>query len=241
MTKMNQPFPALEPFRFLVDDEIRPFWDDQRQDLTALAAVLAPGGQAVKEIGSGVFVVHEHTVPVNHAEIILGVLPHCWVRTDVDGAQESVRRMTPDEVAGWVLFSQSKTNNQPFDVKVNYNKALASASAKNNGNRVEGVAGQTFIPTDLQEVSQLFGVNQNGYTYLPAGSVFSVRFQLMPQQPANAAPVAGDQYGPPFQMQIGAGDPGWRIDFAGAAVFGLRLPQVRYEALLRARRIGDLE
>jgi hypothetical protein len=221
---LNFPYPAVDPLGFLVDDEIRPFIIDIRHDLTGT------GAQAAPIQSTGVFIVHEHVVPEDVAEIVMGVFPHCWARTNVGAVVaplESVHLLDFNAIAGFVLFDNSKNNNQPFLVSNDYNKATVATFPNDRDRDVKG--GTTFIDNDAPVLENIGMRNPYTTTYLPAGSTFRVLFQLAPMAPVNGVPN-------PYQIGTGTN----RIDFAGALVFGLRMPQQKYNQLLIARRMGGL-
>jgi hypothetical protein len=212
--------------RFVVDEQIRPFDEDIRHDLTGT------GAQACPILSTGLFIVHEHTVPKGTAEIVTGIFPHCWARTNPGSPQESIALLAAIDVAGWVLFDTSKANNQPFPVSNNYNQGAALATANDRARDV--VRGTTFLANDGPLLSATNMQNPLRMIYLPAESVFRVLFRLAP-----VLTVA--EGGVPNPFVIGAaGVAGKRIDFAGALVTGVRMPQELYESLVRARRDGML-
>jgi hypothetical protein len=215
--------PAIDPMLFLSDENIKPFHFDERHDLTAANAI---------KVSTNLFVVHKHVVPKDTAEVILAVTPHCWARTDPGGANESVALMTPAQVAGWVLFASRKGNGQPYVVRTNYNEPLASAAVANDKNR-DDIEGSTFLYDQPQHGASLGFLNPLTTFFLPAGTEFSVTFRLAPQTTvANGGTVK--------QMQIGAGAAGLRLDFAGALVSGLTMPQQLYNQLFKERLMGHL-
>ena len=226
-TPLGIPYPTVDALSFLIDDEIRPFFLDERHDL---ADTNAP------KISTGIFVVHDHEVPKDTAEVILGVLGHCWRRDNPTTAEENLVWLDPDTYAGAVLFNWTKANNQPFLVETNYN--LPSLSSAPNDKDRQRLAGSTFL-SSASARSGAFVVDGGlkdplKGTYLPAGSRFRVTFRLAPISAANppAAPwVLGANPEP---------DTNNRIDCAGAAVFGVRMPQRLYEHLRIARRNGLL-
>jgi hypothetical protein len=222
MTHLGFPYPAIDPLAFLVDDEIRPFQIDIRHDLTGT------GAQACPTLSNGLFIVHDHVVPDNTAEVIMGVFPHVWERTNVGLVTASVKLLDFRDVAGWVLFDSTKDNNQPFLVQNNYNKPTIAAAPNDLDRDTE--RGSTFLSDDAPIIENIGMRNPLSTIYLPAKSLFRVLFSLTP-----AAPPPNNI---PNPYQIGVGPK--RIDFAGALVFGLRMPQQTYDQLKIARRNGQL-
>ena len=173
-------------------------------------------------------------MPKNTAEVILAITPHCWVRTDPGGADESVALLSPAVVAGWVLFGSRKGSGQPYVVKTNYNEPLSSAFPPPiNDNIRDVIEGTTFLYEQPQHGAALGFMNPLTTILLPAETEFIVTFRLTPQLSAAAGGI-------PVQMQIGAGIPGKRIDFAGALVSGLAMPQQLYNQIFRDRQRGLL-
>ncbi len=222
---MSKYYPAVDPLGFLVDDEIRPFEIDIRNDLTGT------GAQACPIKSTGVFIVHEHTVPANTAEVIHDVFPHCWRRTNPGAADESAALIPFALVAGWVLFDSAKANNQPFLVENDYNIPTVAATP-NNTNR-QKTRGTTFLADNAPIMNNVGMRNPLHTIYLPAGSVFQVLFRLVPLTAAAVVPN-------PFTIGVNAIGAGNRIDFAGARVSGVRMPQQMYADLKIARRKGEL-
>lgn len=232
------PYPAIDPLAFLVDDEIRPFIIDKRQDLTGT------GTQACPTLSSGIFIVHEHIVPNKTAEIVMGVFPHCWVRTNV-GANidsppaESVELLSPMATAGFVLFDATKNNNQPFIVENDYNIPTVAAFPNNTARQV--LRGNTFGAADALAYSALGMQNPLTTIYLPGGSIFRIIFRLVPElATANPSTAAAPGLPNPFVIGAGGEPSSKRIDFAGALVYGVRMPQEMYGHLRNARRLGQL-
>lgn len=219
--QLGFPFPAIDPLAFLVDDEIRPFEIDIRHDLTGT------GAQACPTIATGQFIVHEHRVPENTAEVIMGVFPHLWARNGIATPSESVVQLTPIQVAGSVLFTLQKDGNQPYIIENNYNKP-STAAAPNDTDR-EVLSGSTWLPVDAPVINNISMQNPLKTIFLAPGSIFRVVFSLTPD--AILTPI-------PNPWQIGAGT--YRIDFAGALVSGVRLPRTVYDQLKVARRAGQL-
>lgn len=220
------PYPAIDPLRFLVDDEIRPFDIDQRFDLTGT------GAQACPVVSSGIFIVHQHVVPDNTAEVIQNVHPHCWRRTDVGTPDESVALLDPAQIQGFVLFDRSKDNNQPYLVEHNYNSPTTAANPNNTDRQT--VRGDTWISNDEPLVRDAGMFNPLSGIYLPPKSIFRVLFRLAPLASANGIP---NPYYIPNQPPPATGK---RIDFAGAKVSGVRMPVQTYDKLRVARRKGQL-
>lgn len=219
------PYPATSPMQFLVDDEIRPFEIDIRHDLTGT------GLEACPILSSGVYIVHEHVVPDNTAEVVLNVYPHCWARTNIGDPDESVQQLDPLQTAGFVLFDVTRDNGQPTLVENNYNKPTLAASP--NDRDRDSVRGKTFTSPHAP-LLQLAGLQTPlGALYYPARSTFRVIFRLAPVAPANAVDgyIIGSPTAPPDAK---------RIDFAGALVTGVRMPQQTYDQLKTARRKGLL-
>lgn len=227
MTPLGFPYPAIDPLAFLVDDEIRPFQVDQRHDLTGV------GAQACPIASTGVFIVHEHVVPDNTAEVIMGVFPHVWERTNVGLVTESVRLLDYRLVAGWVLFDSTKDDNQPFLVSNDYNKATIAAAPNDTNRDIQ--RGTTFLTEDAPFLSNVGMRNPLSTIHLPARSRFRVLFSLLPTAPPpNNIPN-------PYQIPtVAVPAPPNRIDFAGALVFGVRMPAQTYDQLKIARRKGQL-
>lgn len=225
MNHLGFPYPAIDPLAFLVDEEIRPFEDDQRQDLTGT------GAQACPILSEGLFIVHQHTVPENTAEVILNVFPHVWARTNIGAPAESVVPLDPKVCAGFVLFDVTKDINQPYLVSHNYNSPTLAANPNNTDRQT--VRGNTWLSADQPILMNVGMRNPLSTIYLPAKSVLRVIFRLAPIASANPIPTT---------LVIGgaAAPADNRIDFAGALVSGLRMPQQTYEKLLIARRKGKL-
>jgi len=224
-SRIGIPYPANDPLGYLVDAEVRAYEDDQRFDLTGT------GAEATPIVSTGLFIVHQHTVPKDTTEIIMNVFPHCWRRTDVgDAALESVQQIPAAELAGFVLFDNSKDSNQPTIVSHNYNSPTVFANPNNR--QRDTVRGTSFLGADQPAMRNFGMLNPYALIELPSESVFRVLFRLSPVATANGIPN-------PFVI----GDPGAgtkRIDFAGAYVTALRMPSQTYAKLKIARRLGQL-
>lgn len=227
-TLRNNPFPLVDPMRFLVDEEVRPFVMDARQDLTATGSLAPP------QLATGVFIVNQFTVPKSEVYVVMGVAPHLWARIDPGEANTESLAPLPDEIAsmgagqGWWLFNTLRAGQQPYVVQTNYNKPRVQASANNNDRFIEN--GLTWLPASISSFMQ-FGFS-NALTPIACQpeTLFQVTFQL--------APTADAAVATPNPYLIGSGSN--RIDCAGAAVFGLSIPKPLYDSFVLARRDGLL-
>lgn len=231
--------PAVDPLHFLVDEEIRPFRIDQRHDLTGTAGTR----QACPRVSTNVFIVHEHEVPKNQCEVVHGYFGHCWERTNPGTPDESVHLIPPADLAGFVLFTPSKNANDfGMTVEVDYNKPTIAATP--NDTDRQSLAGDAFVSADAPMLANMQMRSPLTTVYLPAGSTFRVLFRLAPTAATKTLPVGEEETPIPNTYVIGnpaAGlDPVKRIDFAGALVYGVRMPQGLYGNLLKARRAGLL-
>jgi hypothetical protein len=232
------PFPSIDPLRFLVDEQIRPFYRDERHDLTASNAPI---------LSTGVYIVHSHQVPKDTVEVVMGVLPHVWARSNPGTANETVALINEVDslppaapatsilqgtAQGWFLWTMLKGGAQPFTVETNYNAPQTQAGASDAQRFVQ--RGSTWATNDRIIGSTVGFGNPLSTVLVPAGQKFEVTFQLAPRSPTNPIPN-------PYQIPSPAVPaPALRIDFAGALVFGVTMPQQYYDKLVNARRQGRL-
>lgn len=219
-------FPAIEPTLFLVDDEIRPFWLDERHDL------VGTGDEACPTISNGVFIVHSHEVPEAECEVVFGTYNHVWQRENPTAPEENWVQLPPDDVAGSVLFNMRKAKNQPYIIQTDYNVPTISAAPQDRLR--PALAGSTFLATNGPQLFSIGMTNQLQTFLLPASSKFQVTFQVMPQlDGAGALPN-------PWHVPTYPDTSNNRIDGAGAAAFGVRMPQRLYNVLKKSREVGLL-
>lgn len=233
------PMPAVDPMHFLVDEEIRPFRIDHRHDLTGT------GRQACPTVSTGIFIVHEHEVPKDQCEVIHGYFGHCWERTQPGTGDESAQLISPDSLAGYVLFTPSKnTNDYGITIEYDYNAPTIQATPNDRDRRQ--LSGDTFLSADAPALASMHMRSPLGCIYLPGGAKFRVLFRLAPVATTKTAPAGEEETPIPVTYSIGApaapppNVPTKRIDFAGAAVWGVRMPQRLYGTLIAARRSGLL-
>lgn len=215
------PFPSTDPLRFLVDEQIRPFYRDERHDVTTANAPI---------LSTGVFIVHSHQVPKDTVEVVMGVLPHLWARSNPGWPDESVALITETWQAtaqGWFLWNTLKGGAPPYTTETNYNVPQTQAGASDLNRFVQ--RGLTWAANDRLLSSMVDFQNPLTTILVPAGQKFEVTFQMAPTTPGTLVPN-------PYQIGAGAN----RIDFAGALVFGLTMPQQYYDKLVNARRQGKL-
>ncbi len=222
-SKLGIKLPTVDPLLFLSDDEIRPFSIDKRQDLTGT------GSQACPQLAGGQYIVHEHDVPEGMAEVVLGVFPHVWQRTNVATANEGALVINPALLAGYVLFMYRRGNAQLAIEESDYNVPTIASAAQNNNRDL--VAGTTFFSADPTLMGGVQYQNPLTSILLPSGSKFRVLFSL-----AEEAATSGIQ---PYAIG-GDATVTKRIDFAGAKVVGVRMPQQTFDILKTARRAGLL-
>lgn len=203
--------PFLNHWHFLDDPEIRPFVRNQRVDLKA---------SNVPIISTNRYVVFSYQVPAGQCLVVKGFSFYACERTYIGTANESFRYLTPDEGNGFFSFQPLVDNNSPAIVQLDTNSPKTSAGTLNNNDR-QGSNGFTEISSnpaaDVRLVENpLFSVA------VPSGKTLQVAFSVLPVSTLNSAgiPTGG-------QFQVGTGIK--RVDFAGALISGVLMPQQLYD------------
>jgi hypothetical protein len=203
----------LHPLHFLDDPEIRPFVQNQRVDLKA---------SNVPIISTNRYVCFSFQVPAGQCLVIKGMSFYACERTDIGSTTEAFRYLSPEEGNGYFSYQPLIDRNSPFIVNLDFNSPKIAAGTLNNNDR-QGSSGFTEIsdkPTqDVRLVENpLFSVA------VPAGKTFEVAFSVLPVSTLNSAniPTGG-------QFQVGTGAK--RVDFAGAVISGLIMPQQLYDQI----------
>lgn len=235
LLKAPTKVPMHDVQAFLADEEVIPFEDDQRQDLTGT------GAQACDIVSTGVFIVHKHKVPDNTAEIVLGMFPHAWSRINVGGdpavltTAEAEQLIDARLLAGGAVWDLDTGKKQPFQVSHDYN--IGTISTSPNNTQRSKVRGTTFVSSDEPVYASNGMMNSLRAMYFPGGSEVRVLFRIVPGITPFTIAIPAN-HGLPGAWTVGSGEQ--TIAFAGAKVFGVRLPQQRYKQLMIARGKGEL-
>lgn len=203
--------PLLNPWHFLDDPQIRPFVRNQRVDLKA---------SNVPIISTNRYLVFQYQVPAGQCLVVKGYAFYACERTYVGTANESFRYLTADEGNGFFSFQPLINDNSPAIVQLDTNSPKTSGGTLNNNDR-QGSNGYTEITANpLQDV--MLVENPLFTIAVPSGKTFQVAFSVLSVSTLNASgiPTGG-------QFQVGTGVK--RVDFAGAVVTGVIMPQQLYD------------
>lgn len=201
----------LSALHFLDDPEIRPFMRNQRVDLKASNCPF---------ISTNRYVCFSFEVPAGQCLVVKGMSFYACERTDIGTTTEAFRYLTPEEGNGYFSFQPLVDRNSPYIVNLDFNSPKTAAGTLNNNDR-QGSNGYTEIsdkPTqDVRLLeSPIFSVA------VQANRKLEVAFSVLPVSTLNSSgiPTGG-------QFQVGTGAK--RVDFAGAVIAGLIMPQQLYD------------
>ncbi len=201
----------LLPQHILDDPQVKPFIRDQRVDLKA---------GNVPIISTNRYVVLAYDVPPGQCLVVKGMAFYACERTYIGLTNESFRYLTGQEANGFFSYQPLVDRNSPYQVNLDFNSPKTSGGTLNNNDR-QGSNGFTEITatpfTDVKMVE-----NPLHTIAVPAGKRFEVAFSILPVSTLNSSgiPTGG-------QFQIGTGIK--RVDFAGAVIQGLIMPQQLYD------------
>lgn len=209
--------PLLNHWHFLDDPEIRPFARNQRVDLKA---------SNVPIISTNRYLIFSYQVPAGQCLLVKSHAFYACERTYIGTASESFRYLGPDEANGFFSFQPLVDNNSPAIVQLDFNSPKTAAGTLNNNDR-QGSNGFTEVSLNPYVDAQLMGQNPLFSLAVPSGKTFQIAFSVLPVSTLNSSgiPVGG-------QFQVGTGIK--RVDFAGAVVSGVLMPQQVYDQTKKA-------
>jgi len=201
----------LDALHLLDDPEIKPYVRNQRVDLAA---------SNVPIVSTNRYVVFSFDVPPGQCLVVKGMAFFACERTYVGLANASFRYLTAQEGNGFFSFQPMVDRNSPYQVNLDFNSPKIAAGTLNNSDR-QGSNGFTEITDSPVQDVKLYE-NPLHTVAVPAGKTFEVAFSVLSVSTLNSSgiPVGG-------QFQVGTGIK--RVDFAGALVTGLIMPQQLYD------------
>lgn len=209
--------PLLNHWQFLDDPEIRAFTRNQRVDLKA---------SNVPIISTNRYVVFAYQVPAGQCLVVKGLAFYACERTYIGTANESFRYLGPDEANGFFSFQPLVDNNSPTIVQLDFNSPKTAAGTLNNNDR-QGSNGFTEVSLNPYFDAHVMAQNPLYSVAVASGKTLQVAFSVLPVSTLNSAniPTGG-------QFQVGTGIK--RVDFAGAFISGVIMPQQLYDQTKKA-------
>lgn len=203
----------LHPLHFLDDPQIRAFVRTQRVDLAASNCPI---------LSTNRYICFSYQVPDGQCLIVKGMSFFACERTDIGTTTEAFRYLTSNEANGYFSFQPLVDRNSPFLVNLDFNSPKIVTGTLNNSDRV-GSNGYTEVSEAPQRDVRM--VESPIFTVaVPSGKLFEVCFSVLPVSTLNSSGIpAGGQF------QVGTGSK--RVDFAGAVISGLQMPQQLYDQI----------
>lgn len=202
---------AIDMRWVFADPTARPFFRNQRVDL------LAPD---TKVQSTGRFIVYSSQTEKGSIEIVRNIIPYAMARTDVGTPNESVKMLKPEDANGFFAFSPLVNNQTPITLQIDFNAPRAAGGALLNADRQKR-SGFSMLSGDpawaATQYNPLFSIP------VPSEVLMQVTFELLPPATANGIPN-------PYAIGAAATK---RVDFAGVIVTGIKMPQTRYDELLK--------
>ncbi len=199
----------INPNHFLADPQVKPFYRDKRQDLTA---------GNVPTTSPGEYVVFSEKVPHGQVLIIKAIVPYAVERTFIGGPDfESFRMLDPVQANGFFLFQPRVSGGAPFILETDYNLPETQALPPNDLDRARG-PGISYISQHPYEQAMQSWFNPLFSILVPGDTTFYIAFSLLP----SALPAGG-------QFAVGGNEAtAKRVDFAGAVVVGQQMSEQSY-------------
>ena len=197
---------------FVKDDQIRPFMRVERHDITAANAPRKAPGE---------FTVLEVTPPKNQTLIVKAIAPFVCRRTSIgDPNLESFQYIPAIEASGFFGWQPLVQNQSPFIIESNINAPRVSAGPLDD-------AGDRILFPGFTQVSEnplmdIFIRKDFSFSILVGGDKsFTIVMRIL-----RVGTVAGIPN--PFQVGNDAVGNQKRVDFSGAAVYGVTMPTQLY-------------
>lgn len=212
----NLDFPTPNLNYFLKDDQIRPYLRDERHDI---AAANAPR-KAPNE-----FIIFNVTPPKNQVIIIKSIATYVMRRTDVgDPVLESFEMIPALLANGYFLFKPLVQNQAPFVIETDVNAPAVMAFANDQGNRQRGPG---FTQVSDNPIQSILFSRDNTFSILVCGDQqFTISMLVLSVNTVGGIPNPFTVGNPPIP-----GPQQKRVDFAGALVYGVTMPESLYSEM----------
>lgn len=208
-------FPTSNLHYFLKDDQVRPFLRDERHDITAANAPMHSPDE---------FIIFSKTPPKNQVIIVKAIAPYVMRRTDVgDAVLESFEMIPPVLANGFFMFEPFVQTQSPFVIETDVNAPAVMASA-NDAERIKG-PGFTCV-TDDPIKSILFSHDNTFSIFIGGQQPFQILMKVLPVNTVGGIPNPFTVGNPPIP-----GPQQKRVDFAGALVYGVTMPEQLYNEM----------
>lgn len=202
---------AIDMQWVFADPTARPFSRDQRVDLLAADTTL---------LATGRYVIFSNETEKGSIEIVRTIIPYAMKRTDVGTPQESYEMLKPEDANGAFAYSPLVNGQTPITLQIDYNAPRNAAGPLLNADRQRRSG---FAMISANPFVDALRYNPTFAIAVPSEVLFQVTFELLP--PATAAGINN-----PYAIGAGVAK---RVDFAGVVVAGVKMPQTRYDELMK--------
>jgi hypothetical protein len=197
----------------IADEQIIPFKHEDRHDITNPADGI--------QISENRFVACQFTQPKGQVVVIKAIAPYLMFRANAGGANETLQFIPGSDANGFFAFEPLVNNQSPYVIRSNVNAPTTSAAALDT-DRIRS-PGTTLIPDDpaLLEYTPkdpFFKILVRG------GKTFTLVCEILRDATANPIPD-------PFEIGATAITANRRVDFAGALIYGVTMPEQLYNKL----------
>jgi len=198
---------------FVADEQIKPIIIEERHDLTA---------SDVTKITPERFVIFKLVPPKGQVVVVKSIAPFVCRRTDIgDPALESFEYIPAIEANGFMNWQPLVNGTAPFIIKTNINNPETLAAPPSDASNRFQSPGLTSFSDDPQK--DLFITKQHSFNILVRGEKeFSIQFRLVGSTGAGAMPNV---------YTVGGAGAGKRVDFAGAMIYGVTMPEQLYNKI----------
>lgn len=208
----SSDFPTSNLHYFLKDSQVIPFIRDERHDIAATdAPIIAPGR----------FRIFTKTPPKNQVIVIKSISPYIMRRTNVgDATLESFEMISPQLANGFFMFQPMVQSYVPLIVETDVNAPAVMASARD----AERLKGPGFTSVTDDPIKSLLFSRDNTFSIFVGGlQPFEIIMQVLPVNTIGGIPNPFFVGNPPIP-----GAEQNRVDFAGALVYGVTMPEALY-------------
>ncbi len=205
--------------QFIADDQIKKFKYEECHDL------VAPDDGV--QIAADVFRFLSFSPGKGQVVVVKAIAPYLLQRTDPGGADESVKILSRLVANRWFSVTPYINNSIPLISGINVN-AYADLATANDGERIE-LPGGTAL-TDDPWIIEFFPKDPADSYVVRSKKTFSLNLKVIPLDSTD--PISNP-------VVINGAKAATRVDFAGAIVYGVTMPETVYDALKKKWKSGQ--
>ncbi len=209
-------FPVDNLHNFLKDEQIRPYSREERHDIAAADAPRRSNNE---------FRIWNCKPPKNQVVVIKSIAPYVMQRVNIgDATTESFQMIPALNTMGFFLVEPVVQNQVPFIIEADINKPKIMANASD----ADRYKGPGFTCLSDNPISSILTEKDHPYSILVRGDQpCEIFLKVLPASLTNGIPNPFFVGNPPAGLLAGQN----RVDFAGALVYGVTMPEALYDTI----------